>query len=32
MQSVMCKYNYPPHRNSGLRKKIYKINTQIDIR
>ena len=29
LQSVICKYNFHPHRNSGLRFNINKINTQL---
>ena len=29
LQSVIYKYNYPPHKNAGLKLNINKINTQI---
>ena len=29
---VICKYNYPPHKNSGLKLNINKINTQINMK
>ena len=32
LQSVICKYNYPPHKNSGLRLNTNKINTQINMK
>ena len=32
LQSVICKYNYPPHKNSGLKLNINKRNTQINMK
>ena len=30
--SVICKYNYPPPKNPGLRLNINKINTRINMK
>ena len=32
LQSAIYKNNYPPHKNSGLKWTINKINTQIDMK
>ena len=32
LQSAICKYNYPPHKNSGLKLNIDKINTQFKMK
>ena len=32
LHSVIYKYNYPPHKNSGLKLNINKINTQINMK
>ena len=32
LQSVICKYYFPPQKNSGLKVNINKINTQINMK
>ena len=32
LQNVICKYNFPPHENPGLKLNINEINTQINMK